>query len=108
MATNKRFDIISDIGCVACIKLGFYGTPPQIHHLKGSDYCGYGQKADDEDTIGLCIHHHLGPEGYHSDPKGFTERFGTQTELLEHQNKLLKMRGYDADKSNPEKRQSTT
>ena len=39
--------------------------------------------------IGLCYEHHLGKTGYHTSPKEFTKKWGTQKELLELNLKLV-------------------
>ena len=98
-ADLKRFEIIRDIGCVACILRGIYNNPPQIHHLvEGRKRLGH------QYTCGLCYWHHVGglPTGakqyeveerlgpsYALSPRSFKEVFGTQRELLEFQNELI-------------------
>jgi hypothetical protein len=70
---------VAELGCIACIKLGFEDTPAEIHHVKR-----FGNKRDNLKVIPLCPHHHrTSQESYHLNPKDFTEMFGTQDELLE-------------------------
>ena len=79
-----RYDIIAEIGCVICSR------PPQMHHLKGYPFTrGMSRKAKNEHVIGLCLDHHTGQNGYHHSPHDFTEKYGTQSELLERQNQLI-------------------
>jgi len=98
-AQQKRFERMSDIGCVPCIIKGIYQNPPQIHHIvKGKKRLGHDY------TIAKCPYHHQGhlPLGYKFDqvrermgpsyalePEAFEHEFGTQEELLEFQNALL-------------------
>jgi len=80
----NRYDIIADIGCVICRQ------PPQMHHLKGYPFSrGMSRKADDEHTIGLCLNHHTGNDGYHHSPHEFERKYGNQSQLLEKQNRLI-------------------
>lgn len=99
-AQVQRFDAIKDLGCVACLSLGFPNVPPDIHHLiDGNERIGH------DHTIGLCEWHHrgiplngmstkactdlFGPSLRHHGAKPFRERFGTDAELLKMQNALL-------------------
>lgn len=79
-----RFEILVDLGCLIC------GRPPQIHHLRGLEFgTGVGKKSDDDKTIGLCLLHHTGQNGYHHSPGEFEQKYGSQSELLEKQNRLI-------------------
>ncbi len=98
-AQQKRFEIIFELGCVACILRGIHKNPPQIHHIvEGKKRLGHDY------TLALCPFHHEGqvPTGftyeqvkarigpsYAKEPRLFKEEFGTQRELLEFQNTLL-------------------
>lgn len=99
---RRRFLLIQDIGCIACIMLGVPHEPCDIHHVTD---CGRRMKNEHQCTIGLCPYHHrgmprngqtlatmeylLGPSLHH-DKKGFIARFGTELQLLEAQNSLLR------------------
>ena len=84
MKRKERFERLAEMGCVICKQ------PAQIHHLIGVKYRGMGQKADDQYTIPLCLHHHTGQLGIHQMGKGAWERmFGTQEELLQRTNERL-------------------
>lgn len=79
-----RYDIIADIGCLICRQ------PPQMHHLRGLEFgTGTGKKASNDLTIGLCMMHHTGNDGYHHSPATFEAKYGTQANLLEKQNRLI-------------------
>jgi hypothetical protein len=98
-AQLHRFDLIKQIGCLACwIKLKTR-VPSEVHHLTVGGR--HGQKRRGHDfTIGLCQWHHrgvvpyigaeealelsLGPS-YAKHPTRFRHVFGTDEELLEFQ-----------------------
>ena len=72
---------VAELGCICCKKLGYEGTPAELHHIPSG---AMGLKSDNYSVIGLCPHHHrTSNESYHLNPMWFTEQFGTQTELLE-------------------------
>lgn len=82
----KRLDRLAELGCIVCRRQWGIYTPAEIHHLKGHRWSGMGKRASDEHAIPLCPIHHRhgggGEVGYHQSPKDFTERYGTQEELL--------------------------
>lgn len=92
-AMKRRHDIIREIGCIVCLQ-GRGWCPPQIHHIEGCRT----QEAHAK-TIGLCYAHHMAdqriisyPHYYisrHPNKKAFENRYGTEQELLEHQNSLI-------------------
>lgn len=43
---------VADLGCIACRKMGFIGTPAEIHHIR--DGVGIGRRASNFETIPLC------------------------------------------------------
>jgi len=95
---SKRFGKLVELGCIACRIDGFGYSPPEIHHLR--DGQGMGQRAPDDDTIPLCPRHHRHGyrhepfiPGFHSHPKLFKERYGTERELLEKVNDQLESQG---------------
>ena len=80
---------IADLGCIVCKKLGYDGTPAEIHHVKR-----FGAKRDHTQVIPLCPHHHrTSKESYHLNPLWFSEKFGTQQELLEETMRLVNGKG---------------
>ena len=105
-AEQARFDAMSDIACLACQQLGLTQSDiegitvlPTRHHLLSG-----GRRIGHMASICLCRWHHLGElrfgmttsemtqEYGPSLAKGsvpFRRQFGTDAELLEHQNLLL-------------------
>ena len=49
-----------------------------------------GKKSDYLHTVPLCPHHHrTSNESYHHSPKAFTEKWGTQEDLLQETKDML-------------------
>jgi len=78
---KEHMDAVARLGCIVCKQMGYPDTPCELHHIK--DRRGMSKKSSDYEVIGLCYLHHRGDQGYHHSPKKFTERFGTQKELLQ-------------------------
>jgi hypothetical protein len=79
-AEKNHLKKVAELGCIACRKLGHYGTPAEIHHISNGTM---GKRSDNFSVIPLCPYHHrTSKESYHLNPVWFTEKFGTQTELL--------------------------
>jgi hypothetical protein len=79
-AEKNHLKKVAELGCIACRKLGHYGTPAEIHHISNGTM---GKRSDNFSVIPLCPYHHrTSNESYHLNPVWFTEKFGTQTELL--------------------------
>ncbi len=79
-----RFESLSEYGCVICMR------PAEIHHLIGYKYSSLSKKADDSNTIPLCVEHHRGNQGiHHLGMRAWEKVFGTQEYLLEVVNKRL-------------------
>ena len=92
MATRNEIKlhlaIVSELGCIICRKMGYLDTPAEIHHIK--DGYGMSKKSGHLETIPLCPYHHrTSNESYHYSPKAFTEKWGTQQELLQETKDLL-------------------
>jgi len=79
---KEHMSKVAQLGCIVCKQMGFHDTPCELHHIKEKGKSKMGKKASDYEVIGLCYLHHRGDQGYHHSPKKFTERFGTQKELL--------------------------
>ena len=85
---------VFELGCIACRKMGYYDTPPELHHVRNGQ--GMGQRASDFEIIPLCpIHHRLGGTGVaiHAGKESFEAKFGTERELLDQVNVLLGIKG---------------
>lgn len=90
---QQRFAALEAMGCIVCRnEYGTY-TPAEIHHLRGHQWSGMGRRANDEHTIPLCPEHHrTGGYGvaYHAGAQEWERLYGTQGELLEQVNELLR------------------
>jgi len=84
---------VAELGCSLCRRIGFPGTPAQLHHPRS--HTGMGLRSDERDLIPLCYEHHLGDTGVHMLGKkgmfeamyGFTEKdlINDTRELLDDQ-----------------------
>lgn len=89
-AEKKHMDKVQQLGCIACQKIGFFGTPAEIHHIRTG--IGKGQRASNYQVLPLCPHHHRHGghgEAFHSGPKAWQERFGSELNLLEEVNAMV-------------------
>ena len=84
---KEHMQRMADFGCLICHKMGFPKSPCQLHHIK--NFRGMGKKSSNYEVIGLCPEHHTGMTGYHYSPKTFTEKWGSQKELLKENLKLV-------------------
>jgi len=86
---KKHLDLLSQLGCVVCSRLGYGATPAEIHHpRKGT---GLALRASHYDAIPLCVEHHRGQTGVHGlGTKGFAKQYGLdESELLAYTQELL-------------------
>ena len=86
---KKHLDLLSQLGCVVCARLGYGATPAEIHHpRKGT---GLALRASHYDAIPLCPEHHRGQSGVHGmGTKGFAKCYGfDESDLLETTKLLL-------------------
>jgi hypothetical protein len=79
---KEHLSAVAGIGCIICRRMGYIGTPAEIHHIRAGT--GKGQKASNYDTLPLCPEHHRGKTGIHGlGTKGFVKHYGiTEVELL--------------------------
>lgn len=79
---------VSELGCIVCKRLGYPGTPAEIHHLRAGQ--GWGRSSH-YDAIPLCPEHHRGKSGVHGlGTKGFPKHYGfTEQDLLAEVRSLL-------------------
>lgn len=82
---------LADLGCVLCLRLGFHGTPAEIHHIRTGQ--GMSQRASHYDAIPLCPRCHRGDDGLHGMGRKAFERFYgvTELELLADARRLLEV-----------------
>ena len=102
----KRYAALRELGCIACL---LNGTPQlagnvEINHLVDKGYRKHS--GGNQATIPLCVWHHrgeppmdftvrymreiAGPSMFH-EGKAFTERYGTQRQLLGKVNEMLRI-----------------
>jgi len=75
-----RFQRLTEMGCVACRKLGYLCWPVEIHHLNLDGKAGQERRGD-EFTIPLCAWHHQGNPGSRMTPKASETLFGPSLKL---------------------------
>jgi len=94
---------IADIGCIICYRLGYIGTPAEIHHIRGIGL-GMGVRNSNYATIPLCPEHHRGNTGYHGmGRKAFERRYEiTELQLAQQVQEILN----EEDQSSEESSQS--
>jgi hypothetical protein len=95
--TQRRFDSLRRIGCVACRKEGIRTLGVDIHHLNVGGKAGQKRRGD-AFTIPLCPWHHrgVGPcdvdiygPSLANQSRAFRERYGTDDELLAFTNEWI-------------------
>jgi hypothetical protein len=86
---KQHLSLVAELGCIVCKRLGFDGTPAEIHHLRAGQ--GWGRSSHYH-AIPLCPEHHRGKTGVHGlGTKGFPKHYGfTEEELLEEVLRLCK------------------
>ena len=78
---RRFFSKVASIGCMACRQENTFSFP-EIHHVKN-----YGRN-DNSKVYGLCPAHHRPTAGVtgipnrHGNPKEFSEKYGTDSELF--------------------------
>jgi hypothetical protein len=100
-ATDKvRFDEFRKIGCICCKQMGWF-RDPEVHHITDG-----GRRIGHQETLPLCEWHHraVRPYGLPTDKlaarvygpslasgkKTFQDYFGSELELLEDVNALIR------------------
>ena len=90
--SKEHMSRVASLGCLICSKMGFPDSPAELHHIK--DMTGIGRKGSSFEVIPLCPRHHRqGVDAYHYSPKSFTEKWGTQKELLNETLTMVKSNG---------------
>jgi hypothetical protein len=74
---------------MVCRRMGYEGTPAEIHHPRRGT--GLGQRASHYDAVPLCPEHHRGNTGIHGlGTKGFPKKWGfNESDLLDDVKMLL-------------------
>lgn len=91
---KQHMDKVVQLGCIICRNKGFLNTPAEIHHIEG-------KTKDDAHllVLPLCFQHHRqgGMEepfiSRHPYKSRFIKAYGTEQELLDQVNKLVKEYG---------------
>ena len=80
---------VAALGCAVCRRMGYEGTPAEIHHPRRGT--GLGQRASHYDAVPLCPEHHRGNTGIHGlGTKGFPKKWGfNESDLLDDVKMLL-------------------
>jgi len=98
-AEKAHLDRVSSLGCIACkASDGLFGwSDAEIHHLRRNpetgEHLGISQRASHYHTIPLCsLHHRTGRmgEAFHAGPRAWEAIHGTETELWNRVQELLK------------------
>jgi len=86
---RKYLGRVAELGCAVCRRMGYEGTPAEIHHRKAG--MGIGQRAGHDQVLPLCVEHHRGATGVHGlGVRGFQKHWGYgEEELLEDVRRLL-------------------
>jgi len=84
---KEHLNKIADFGCIICYLMGFPKSPCQVHHIRHKT--GLSRRESHFKTIGLCLEHHTGKTGFHTNSKLFNEKWGSQEELLKLNLKLI-------------------
>jgi hypothetical protein len=86
---KKHLNAVADLGCAVCRRMGYEGTPAEIHHKRAGT--GAGRRSSNYEAIPLCPEHHRGNTGLHGlGTKGFTKYWGyDEADLLSDTLSLL-------------------
>ena len=89
---------VADIGCIICYRLGYIGTPAEIHHIRGIGL-GMGVRNSNYAVLPLCPRHHRGNDGYHGlGRKAFERRYEvTELELAQQVQEILNEENQDGE-----------
>jgi hypothetical protein len=80
---------VAELGCLVCRRMGYPGTPAEIHHKRAGT--GAGRRSSHFDAMPLCPEHHRGKTGIHGlGTKGFPKHWGyNEDDLLQDVRDLL-------------------
>ena len=86
---KRHLNAVAELGCAVCRRMGYEGTPAEIHHKRAGT--GAGRRSSHMDAIPLCPEHHRGNTGLHGlGTKGFTKHWGfDEDDLLQDTRSLL-------------------
>lgn len=85
---RKYLSQVAELGCAVCRRIGYEGTPAEIHHPRAG--VGMGRRSSNSAAIPLCPEHHRGKTGVHGlGTKGFPKYWGFTEEDLQNDVKTL-------------------
>jgi hypothetical protein len=89
IAEKKYMNRVAELGCAVCRRMGYAGTPAELHHKRAGT--GAGRRSSHFDVIPLCPEHHRGATGLHGlGTKGFPKHYGyDEDDLLDDVRRLL-------------------
>jgi hypothetical protein len=74
-AEKQHMSAVAELGCAVCRRMGYQGTPAELHHKRAGT--GAGRRSSHMDVIPLCPEHHRGKTGLHGlGTKGFPKHWG--------------------------------
>ena len=82
-AEREHLNKVAELGCIACINMGYPDSPAEIHHIRAGQ--GMSQRAPHGKSIPLCpTHHRTGGHSVaiHAGQETWESIHGTETELL--------------------------
>lgn len=87
-AERKHMNAVAELGCAVCRRMGYQGTPAELHHKRAGT--GAGLRSSNFDVIPLCPEHHRGKTGIHGlGTKGFPKHWGYDENDLLMDTRLL-------------------
>jgi len=85
---KRHLSAVAELGCAVCRRMGYEGTPAEIHHKRAGT--GAGRRSSHMDVLPLCPQHHRGSDGIHGlGTKGFAKHWGFDEEDLLMDTRLL-------------------
>ena len=86
---RRYLNRVAELGCLVCRRMGYPGTPAEIHHKRAGT--GAGKRSSHFDAMPLCPEHHRGKTGLHGlGTKGFPKHWGfDEDDLLQDVRDLL-------------------
>jgi hypothetical protein len=87
---KKYMSKVAELGCAVCRRMGYEGTPAELHHPRGINV-GMGQRSSHMSVLPLCPQHHRGNMGIHGmGRKAFEAHYGfTEKDLFNDLTALL-------------------
>ena len=91
LAEKKHMSRVAELGCAVCRRMGYEGTPAELHHKRAG--AGAGRRSSHYEVIPLCPEHHRGKTGLHGlGTKGFVKHWGyDEDDLLTDVEVLLEL-----------------